>query len=198
MPAFVMDRTVFAENCTRCTRMREDTWRHKVGETVDGTKLQLVSNIGRSSAVIVSTLVEAWGVVQGGLVADGTVKDMLYGLPVGLNKLENLSALHAETTRYGGTEYERAQEHPKKGSAFIKMNNHSQTWANRNTSRASFKVFMRRVFASSAIPLFGFYTYIGYSHGVEEAISYLTGEARLINNAAAMEDPESDNREINN
>ncbi|KAG1836611.1 hypothetical protein F4604DRAFT_1896295 [Suillus subluteus] len=54
----------------------------------------------RSPALVVSTLMEAWGVVQGDLVADGTVKDMLYGLPVGLN---NLSALHAETTRYGGT-----------------------------------------------------------------------------------------------
>jgi D-serine deaminase-like pyridoxal phosphate-dependent protein len=62
---------------------------------------------------------------------------ILYGLPVGLNKLDDLSALHAEMTKYGGTvrilldhldqvefleEYERAQEHPKKWSAFIKMN----------------------------------------------------------------------------
>jgi hypothetical protein len=51
--------------------------------------------------------------------------------------LDDLSALHAEMTRYGGTvrilldhldqvkfleEYERAQEHPKKWSVFIKMN----------------------------------------------------------------------------
>lgn len=38
--------------------------------------MQLVSDIGRTSAVVVSTLMEAWGVVQGGLVADGTVKDV--------------------------------------------------------------------------------------------------------------------------
>jgi len=62
---------------------------------------------------------------------------LLYGLPVGLNKLDDLSALHTEMTKYGGTirifvdhldqvrfleEYERTQEHPKKWSAFIKMN----------------------------------------------------------------------------
>lgn len=38
--------------------------------------MQLVSDTGRASAVAVSTLMEAWGVVQGGLVADGTVKDV--------------------------------------------------------------------------------------------------------------------------
>ncbi|KAG1814589.1 uncharacterized protein BJ212DRAFT_1360772 [Suillus subaureus] len=75
-PALVADRVVLAENCRRCTRMREtgkqlleDTRRHKVGgdeihcddfyQTVEGTKLQLVSDIGRSSAVILSTLIEA-------------------------------------------------------------------------------------------------------------------------------------------
>ena len=45
-------------------------------QTVEGTKLQLISDAGRTSAVVVSTLVEAWGVVKGGLVADGTVKDV--------------------------------------------------------------------------------------------------------------------------
>lgn len=126
---------------------------NKFHQTVEGTRLQLISDIGRTSAVIVSTLMEAWGVVQGGLVADGTVKDvsseacelfrfspilqLLYGLPVGLNKLDDLSILHAEMSKYGGTvrilldnldqvkfleEYERAQKHPKKWSAFIKIN----------------------------------------------------------------------------
>jgi len=38
--------------------------------------LQLISDVDRTPAVLVSTLREAWGVVQGGLVADGTVKDV--------------------------------------------------------------------------------------------------------------------------
>jgi hypothetical protein len=61
---------------------------------------------------------------------------ILYGLPVGLNKLDDLSALQAEMEKYGGTvrillddlaqvkflgEYEKMQEHPKTWSAFIKM-----------------------------------------------------------------------------
>ena len=45
-------------------------------QTVEGARLQLVSDVGKTSAVIVSTLMEAWEVVRGGLVADGTVKDV--------------------------------------------------------------------------------------------------------------------------
>ena len=45
-------------------------------QTVEGTRLQLISDVDRTPAVIVSTLMEAWGVVQGGLVADGTIKDV--------------------------------------------------------------------------------------------------------------------------
>ncbi|KAG1899263.1 uncharacterized protein F5891DRAFT_1040384 [Suillus fuscotomentosus] len=200
-PAFIVDRAVFAENCRK---MHENarTWgatfraHLKTHKTVEGTKLQLVSDTGRASAVAVSTLMEAWGVVQG-------VKDILYGLPIGLNKLDDLSALHAEMTKYGGTvrilldhldqvkfleEYEGKQEHPKKWSAFIKMNGGLKR-AGILPEPVSFKAFMRRVFASSAISVFGFYTHAGYSYGstsAEEATSYLTGEA------------ESDNREVNN
>jgi hypothetical protein len=36
----------------------------------------LISDEDRTNAVIVSTLMEAWGVVQAGLVADKTVKDV--------------------------------------------------------------------------------------------------------------------------
>lgn len=75
-------------------------------QTVEGTRLQLNSDVHKASAVIVSTLMEAWEVLRGGLVADGTVNDVspeaggivdysrifqiLYGLPVGLNKLDQL------------------------------------------------------------------------------------------------------------
>jgi D-serine deaminase-like pyridoxal phosphate-dependent protein len=222
-PAFIVDRAVFAENCTKMHENARDwgaTFRGhlKTHKTVEGTRLQLVSNVGRTSAVVVSTLMEAWGVVQGGLVADGTVKDILYGLPVALNKLDDLSALHDEMTRYGGTvrilldhldqvkfleEYERTQKHPKKWSAFIKMNGGLKR-AGILPEPVSFKAFMRRVFASSAISVFGFYTHAGYSYGstsLEQATSYLTGEVRLTNDAATMAMEvlaESGNKEVDN
>jgi D-serine deaminase-like pyridoxal phosphate-dependent protein len=53
----------------------------------------------------------------------------------------------------------------------------------------SFKAFMKRVFASPAISVFGFYTHAGNSYGstsLEQATTYLTGEVRVTNDAAAM------------
>jgi hypothetical protein len=48
----------------------------KQRQTAEGTRLQLVSSAGKTAAVVVSTLMEAWEVVRGGLVADGTVNDV--------------------------------------------------------------------------------------------------------------------------
>lgn len=86
-------------------------------QTVDGARLQLRSEAGETSAVVVSTLMEAWEVVQGGLVKDGTVKDvsisriakerrahnmqMLYGLPIAANKVADAAALRAELSKHG-------------------------------------------------------------------------------------------------
>lgn len=43
---------------------------------MEGTKLQLVSEGGQTESIIVSTLAEAWKVVDGGLVSGGVVKDV--------------------------------------------------------------------------------------------------------------------------
>jgi hypothetical protein len=45
-------------------------------QTAEGARLQLITDVGRTPAVLVSTLMEAWGILQGGLVADGTIKDV--------------------------------------------------------------------------------------------------------------------------
>jgi D-serine deaminase-like pyridoxal phosphate-dependent protein len=70
--------------------------------------MQLKSSSDHTRAVVVSTLVEAWQIVKSGLVRDGIVDDVgkifihngifiiaqiLYGLPVGPNKLGDLAEL---------------------------------------------------------------------------------------------------------
>ena len=95
-PAMIIDRKLFAENCARM-HQRSKSWgagfrahlkTHKVMritspkhvnlfvQTTEGTKLQLISAVDKTQAVVVSTLMEAWEVVQAGLVADSTVKDV--------------------------------------------------------------------------------------------------------------------------
>lgn len=63
------------------------------GQTVEGTRLQLRSNADRTHAVVVSTLMEAWEVVRGGLVSDSTVKDVSW------NHFEERNTLNINPSR---------------------------------------------------------------------------------------------------
>jgi D-serine deaminase-like pyridoxal phosphate-dependent protein len=124
-----------------------------VAQTVEGTRLQLVEGEYSTNAVVVSTLMEAWQVVQGGLVKDGTVKDVclfvlnllrhdlrfskiLYGLPVAVNKVADLSDLWDEVAKDGGVvrlmvdnpeqiqfieEFEKTRGSSRKWSVFVKI-----------------------------------------------------------------------------
>ncbi|KAG6336664.1 hypothetical protein ID866_2411 [Astraeus odoratus] len=176
-PALIIDRSAFKDNCTKMHQNAKE-WgasfraHLKTHKTAEGTRLQLVSGVDKTCAVIVSTMVEAWGVVRGGLIADGTINDLLYGLPVGPNKLDDLSVLQEEMANYGGTvriivdnieqvklleEYERRREKPKTWSTFIKMD--------------------------------GGQNHAGDSYGstsLEQAVSFLTGEVGLVNDAALV------------
>ncbi|KAG9314332.1 ras family-domain-containing protein [Chiua virens] len=207
-PAFVVDRAAFRDNCTKMHQSAKGWGANfrahlKTHKTVEGTRLQLVSDAGETNAVIVSTLMEAWEVVKGGLVADGIVKDVLYGLPVGLNKLDDLSALHEEMSKYGGTvrimvdnleqvkfleDYEKQQAKPKQWSGFIKLDG-GRKRAGISAEPKSFKEFIKTVFMSTVVSVYGFYSHSGDAYGstsLEEAESFLTGEVRLVNDVAAM------------
>lgn len=45
-------------------------------KTAEGTRLQMISSADKTNAVVVSTLMEAWEVVNAGLFKDSTVKDV--------------------------------------------------------------------------------------------------------------------------
>jgi len=106
-PALIIDRRRFAENCA-AMHSKAKEWgtgfraHLKTHKTIEGTRLQMISSADKTNAVVVSTLMEAWEVVRGGLFKDGTVKDLLYGLPVAPNKVEDLSKLWDVVTKDGG------------------------------------------------------------------------------------------------
>ena len=45
-------------------------------QTAEGTRMQLVTSKNKTDAIVVSTVMEAYGVVRAGLVTDGTDKDV--------------------------------------------------------------------------------------------------------------------------
>ncbi|KAF8202911.1 putative serine dehydratase domain-containing protein [Pholiota molesta] len=205
-PALIVDRKLFAQNCASMHRKAREwgaTFRAhlKTHKTVEGTRLQLISEEDRTHAVIVSTMMEAWEVVQGGLVADSTVKDILYGLPVAFNKVADLAALRNELEKHGGTvrllidhpdqvkfleEYESLQEVHKRWSAFIKING-GQNRAGVIPGTPDFLNLLDVSLQSPAIVLHGFYGHAGNSYGstsLSEASEYLSQEVESVNAAA--------------
>ncbi|KAJ7048510.1 putative serine dehydratase domain-containing protein [Mycena amicta] len=207
-PAFVIDRTIFKNNCTRMLRNAQ-SWgaslrtHLKTHKTAEGTRLQLDEGEFKTHAVVVSTLMEAWQVVESGLVKDGTVKDILYGLPVGLNKVADLSDLWDELVKYGAVvrlmvdhpdqikfleEFEKARSAPRRWSVFVKVDG-GQRRAGMPTSSERFVPFLKTLFDSPAVSVYGFYIHAGNSYAstsASEAASFLSGEVNAVNDAAAI------------
>ncbi|KAF9535443.1 putative serine dehydratase domain-containing protein [Crepidotus variabilis] len=207
-PAIIVDRKLFAENCANMHKKARD-WgasfraHLKTHKTAEGTKYQLHSTEDQTHAVVVSTLLEAWEVVRAGLVADSTVKDILYGLPVGVNKVEDLSALWKEMDKYGGVvrlmvdhpdqvkfldEFESKEEKPRRWSAFVKING-GQNRAGILPTSPEFLQLVGAILKSSAVTLHGFYGHAGNAYGstsLSEASGFLSGEVHSVNTAAKI------------
>ncbi|KAH9486964.1 D-serine dehydratase [Psilocybe cubensis] len=205
-PAIFIDRKLFAHNCANMHKKALDwgaTFRAhlKTHKTVEGTRLQLHSQANQTHAVIVSTLMEAWQVVRSGLVADSTVKDLLYGLPVAINKVQDLSNLRQEFAQSGGIvrllvdhpdqitfldQFEANQATSAKWSVFIKING-GQNRAGVSPGSPVFYSLLDAVVKSKFVRLFGFYGHAGNSYAstsLSDASAFLSGEVRAVNIAA--------------
>ncbi|KAF8525153.1 putative serine dehydratase domain-containing protein [Hysterangium stoloniferum] len=207
-PAMVIDRAVFANNCAKMHESAKawnaDFRAHvKTHKTVEGTRLQLVSAADRTSAVVVSTLMEGWEIIRGGLVTDGTVKDILYGLPVATNKLSDLAKMSDELTAHGGvvrllidnTEQVAALK------TFNLENNRQTAWsvfvkvevgarrAGLSPDSPEFQALLLGLFAAPAVSVHGFYCHASQSYAstsLPQASSFLSLEVKTVNDAAKL------------
>ncbi|KDQ63585.1 hypothetical protein JAAARDRAFT_118999 [Jaapia argillacea MUCL 33604] len=204
----VIDRTVFAQNCAKMhdnarewgASFRAHVKSHK---TVEGTKLQLVTTVNKTDAIVVSTMMEAWEVVNAGLVADGTVKDILYGLPVAINKIEDLATLWDEIEGHGGIVrlivdhpeqvkaleiFEKGRANPRRWSVFVKVDAGSRR-AGLAPSSPYFEALLAALVASPAISIYGFYCHAGHAYAstsLPEASAFLSAEVDAVNTAAGL------------
>ncbi|KIY52689.1 hypothetical protein FISHEDRAFT_34535 [Fistulina hepatica ATCC 64428] len=207
-PALIIDRDAFARNCAKMHQKSKD-WgakfraHLKTHKTAEGTALQLKSSADKTTAVVVSTLMEAWEVVNAGLFADGTVGDLLYGLPVAVNKLADLSTLWDAVTPHGGIvrvlidhpeqikhieTFETSHSRSRKWSAFIKIDG-GQKRAGVNPMSERLKTLVSMMDSSPAVELYGFYGHAGNAYGsksLSEATSFLSGEVVAVNTAAKV------------
>ncbi|KAL0071858.1 hypothetical protein AAF712_000780 [Marasmius tenuissimus] len=207
-PAMVIDRGVFASNCEKMhekalswgTGFRAHLKTHK---TTEGTRLQLHSKGGKTGAVVVSTLMEAWNVVTSGLFKDGTVNDLLYGLPLAPNKIEDLSNIWDEAAASGGVvrilidhpsqiqfleQFESSRPQPRRWSVFVKIDG-EQKRAGISIKSPNFESLVKALFSSKAIDVYGFYCHAGNSYAstsASEASSFLSSEVNAVNDAAGL------------
>ncbi|KAH8100676.1 hypothetical protein BXZ70DRAFT_938277 [Cristinia sonorae] len=207
-PAVVIDRAVFAKNCALMhenakawgAQFRAHVKTHK---TIEGVRLQLRSTAATTHAVVVSTLMEAHEIVKGGLVADETVNDILYGLPVPINKLADLSDLWDEIAPHAGTvrvmvdhpiqveaieRFEDTKSTNRRWSVFIKVDAGGKR-AGLEPSSPAFQELLKSALLSQNISVYGFYCHAGNSYASrspEEASSWLTIEIDAVNTAARM------------
>ncbi|KAL1723887.1 putative serine dehydratase domain-containing protein [Schizophyllum commune] len=205
-PAFVIDRKVFADNCAKMHTRAKD-WdasfraHLKTHKTAEGSKLQMVSSADKTSAVVVSTLMEAWSVVRAGLFKDGTIQDLLYGLPIGVNKVQDVSDLWDEVAPSGGVirllvdhpdqvkfleEFESKREKPRKWSAFVKIDG-GQKRAGVGPKSSMIEELLKTLAKSPAVSIYGFYAHAGNAYAStsqSEASKFLTGEVNSVNDAA--------------
>ncbi|CCL99046.1 uncharacterized protein FIBRA_01055 [Fibroporia radiculosa] len=207
-PAIVIDRALFAKNCAQMhenarqwgASFRAHVKSHKTSE---GTRLQLISSGDQTHAIVVSTVMEACEVIRDGLVADGTVNDILYGLPVALNKVQDLSSLWEEIAAFDAKlrilidhpdqvkfleAFERSRANPRRWSVFIKVDC-GQKRAGLDPTSLLFKSLLTTVFSSPVISVYGFYSHAGNSYGstsMSEAASFLSLEIQAVNDAAGL------------
>ncbi|KAH9003990.1 putative serine dehydratase domain-containing protein [Lactarius hatsudake] len=207
-PALVIDRAIFAKNCDKmhanATGYGAEFRAHlKTHKTAEGTRLQLVSNSATSHAVVVSTVMEAWEVVNSGLVAEGIVKDILYGLPVAVNKVADLSDLWDEAAKYGAivrllvdhpkqiealNGFENTRSIKRQWSVFMKIDG-EQKRAGVAPGSAAFEILLQTIHGTSTVSLYGFYCHAGDSYGStspSQASSFLSSEVETVNQAAKM------------
>jgi len=207
-PALVIDRAKFAQNCAAMhehakawgASFRAHVKSHK---TVEGTSLQLSSSAGQTHAIVVSTVMEACEVIRDGLTADGTVKDILYGLPIAVNKIKDLSALCDQVSVNGVSlrilidhpaqiayleQFESKRDSPRKWSVFIKIDCGTKRAGLRPDS-PQLREVLRAAFNSPAVSVYGFYSHGGHAYAstsLSEASDFLSEELESVNSAAGV------------
>lgn len=146
---------------------------------------------------------EACEVYRAGLVKDGIVKDILYGLPIAVNKVEELSSLMESLEESGATMRiiidhpeqlhfieQFAQQRPKVQlwSAFLKVDAGSKR-AGLEPASQQFHTLLHAALHSPSISIYGFYCHAGHSYAstsLPEAATFLSQEVSTVNQAASL------------
>ncbi|OCB90100.1 hypothetical protein A7U60_g2658 [Sanghuangporus baumii] len=146
---------------------------------------------------------EAWQVLRSGLVAEGVINDILYGMPIAVNKVADIAALSDELAKHNAVlrlhvdhpeqivaleTFESQRPEPRKWSVFIKVDCGDKR-AGIPAASPDFEAFLTRVISSPAVSIYGFYCHQGGSYAstsLEEASGFLSRELEAANAAVGL------------
>ncbi|PWN21571.1 hypothetical protein BCV69DRAFT_173974 [Microstroma glucosiphilum] len=205
-PALLLDRSIIRRNATRMAEIAA-SWdvplrvHIKTHKTAEGTR-EMIQPTGKSGRVVVSTLAEAWGLLDAGLVKEGVVEDIIYGLPVSAARIPQLAELRSQVQKDNQkaqvrllidneSQIEALAAHDKgqAWSIMVKLDNGGGR-AGLPADSPAFSNLLRLIAkTSSQVSLYGFYAHAGHSYDSRqpsEADAFLTSEVQAVIQAASI------------
>lgn len=191
-PSIIIDKKKVTKNSLRMQEQVAElgiSLRHhvKTHKSTEATRIVLGKNCHN---VIVSTLAEARGLAP--LIADGTVRDITFGLPVVKSYLPELAELTKKVAVRVMVDHpdhiKLLSSHGGRWSVFIKIDGGDHRAGIAHTSN-SLREILAAIYNAPNVDLFGFYSHAGTSYAakdVTEAAKFLLNEFTVTVEAAKL------------
>ncbi|KAG4077570.1 hypothetical protein HA402_002997 [Bradysia odoriphaga] len=179
-PRMIVDRSVVKRNCERLAAISEKSGRKirvhiKTHKTIEATEIQL--DYVKTDAIVVSTLAEAYYVIDSHLVSSGKLKDVLFGFPVSPDRFDDVYRLSGKVEKFcifidhaqtldaleAYCELTFKNQPPVKLNVYMKVEcGYGRAGAAINNEE-SLKL-AKRLVSSSILNVIGLYTHAGHSY----------------------------------
>ncbi|KAG2215308.1 hypothetical protein INT46_005925 [Mucor plumbeus] len=192
-PSLVIDRSILKRNCQRLskistgldnTRVRVHVKTHK---SVEGARIQLES--AQTDAIVVSTMSEAYAMINSDLTSSGLLKQVLLGFPITPDKFSDIFELSTKVdifqifidnlaTLEALEVFCKSSASQKKVNVFLKVDcGYGRAGVPINDEKTL--LLAKRLSESSHVAFTGIYTHAGHSYlsqSSDEALEYLKNE----------------------
>lgn len=192
-PSLVINKSILQRNCQKLskittglknTRIRVHVKTHK---SVEGARIQLEN--AQTDAIVVSTLPEAYAMINSDLTSSGLLKQVLVGFPITADKFDDIFDLSSKVEAFqifidnlatleALEEYCKSTGYQKKIDAFLKVDcGYGRAGVPINDEKTL--LLAKRLSDSPHVAFTGIYTHAGHSYSSQssdEALEYLKNE----------------------
>ncbi|CAM0139204.1 hypothetical protein VKS41_002396 [Umbelopsis sp. WA50703] len=194
-PRLVVDRAVVKRNCEKIAAVSAKSGKKirvhiKTHKTIEATEIQLDS--ANTDAIVVSTLAEAYYVINSHLVSSGKLKDVLFGFPVSPDRFDDIYHLSQKVEKFcifidhdqtldaleTYCEEKFGGKPPQKINVYMKVECGNGRAGAAINNDASLNL-AKRLVSSPLLNIVGLYTHAGHSYASRDpngAVNFLKSE----------------------